>query len=85
MHLHWGKNVLRTQWFSHRVKPKHVGIYERECPHIGLDIVYAYWDGKKWGMFAHSIPVALKLRTVTAYEDDIRWRGRVIPLEVNLK
>lgn len=73
----WNKRVIRTQWFSRKVKPAHVGIYELLCPHEGLEIVYAYWNGTYWGIFAHSISVALKFCNTESYHAEIYWRGRV--------
>jgi putative component of toxin-antitoxin plasmid stabilization module len=38
-----------TQWFSGDVRPRHEGVYERRI--AGMPGIWAYWNGKFWGVF----------------------------------
>lgn len=62
-----------TQWFT-KEKPHRVGVYQRV---IGLDIVYSYWDGKKWflgGTLPSGALYHYKAKITSAMQSE-EWRG----------
>lgn len=73
----WSKKTIRTQWFSRRIKPAKVGVYEVHCTHTNMPLAYAYWNGEYWGVFAYCISVAKKLKNRRSYYFEVFWRDKI--------
>lgn len=72
------KGIERTKWFKGRVKPVHVGLYERKSPSPETHrAVYAWWDGKQWRMNSCYPDRAVGMTGESLYQDDMLWRGCV--------
>ena len=53
-----------TNWFSGKIKPAYVGVYER-CSSYGFSH-YSYWNGKSWKQMAFTPDKAQEL----SWDDD---------------
>lgn len=78
-----------TNWFSPDVKPVHVGAYnisnvnpEDPC---ATNRLFAYWDGKRWGISEFSPEDAYFYRNDnfvnSGASQEKYWRGLVDPLQ----
>ena len=66
-----------TPWFPPKIKPVHVGVYQRE--HCEPDQArFAYWNGRYWCLWGFDTPDAamdfgnLYTRAIVRHA---RWRG----------
>lgn len=69
------KDMIFTSWFDGRIKPVHVGVYERRST-FGFSH-YSYWNGKKWKLISSTPEEAFKARVDchNSYFQTLEWRG----------
>ena len=68
------QDMKLTNWFSGKIKPAYVGVYER-CSSYGFSH-YSYWNGSVWKQMAFTPEKAEQL----SWDDDsffqtLEWRG----------
>jgi hypothetical protein len=66
--------MIFTSWFDGRIKPVHIGVYERKSS-FGFSH-YSYWDGDVWKLISSTPHKAHEARS----DDDshfqhLEWRG----------
>jgi len=70
------QDMIFTSWFDGRIKPVHIGVYERKSS-FGFSH-YSYWDGDVWKLISSTPHKAHEARS----DDDshfqhLEWRGLV--------
>lgn len=65
-------NTKVTDWFKGKVKPVHIGVYERV---EGATTFYSYWNGTVWGAFGFTPLVAYHYQSCKSNRQDAPWRG----------
>ncbi len=69
------KTYKLTQWHDGKIKPVHVGVYQR---FIFLDTyAYSFWNGYKWRAYRATIGAA-EIENVISIHQNLRWRGLVV-------
>jgi hypothetical protein len=63
-----------TDWFSPKIKPVHIGVYEVSLGRF-YSPPYAYWNGKRWGLAALSVATATNCKLTAVARQDKSWRG----------
>jgi hypothetical protein len=68
------KDMILTSWFDGRIKPVHIGVYERKSA-FGFSH-YSYWNGDVWKQISSTPDRAKAVR----WDDDshfqyLDWRG----------
>ena len=71
------QDMILTSWFDGRIKPVHIGVYERRST-FGF-AHYSYWNGKKWKLISSTPEEAFKVRVDchNSYFQTLEWRGVV--------
>jgi hypothetical protein len=69
------QDMTLTTWFDGRIKPVHIGVYERRST-FGF-AHYSYWNGKKWKLISSTPDEAFKVRVDchNSYFQTLEWRG----------
>lgn len=62
----------KTQWFDGRLKPAHVGVYERKLPWGGT--AFWHWSGR-WDYGGEEIPSRAIPNRHPSPEQNLQWRG----------
>lgn len=66
-----------TPWFSGRISPAYVGVYERRYTRVSGKVTnYAYWDGSFWYEARTTPGMAVLAKTWSIFQKDrFEWRG----------
>jgi hypothetical protein len=69
------KDMTLTTWFDGRIKPVHIGVYERRST-FGF-AHYSYWNGKKWKLISSTPDKAFNARLDSddSHFQHLEWRG----------
>lgn len=63
-----------TTWFDGRIKPVHIGVYERKSTYGFAH--YSYWDGEVWKLISSTPHKAHQARwDDDSYFQHLEWRG----------
>ena len=65
--------MKRTPWFSPKVKPVHVGLYERKVKDFGSP--WSFWNGEYWGGWGGTPMIAVENKRHKSSRQDWQWRG----------
>jgi hypothetical protein len=63
-----------SRWFAGSRRPELAGVYERKEPDSGRRH-FSYFNGKQWGLAAHSPDLALSRRVLSSVWQNLCWRG----------
>ena len=68
------QDMTLTTWFDGRIKPVHIGVYERKSTYGFAH--FSYWDGEVWKLISSTPHKAHEAR----WDDDsffqhLEWRG----------
>ena len=66
--------MKKTPWFSHKVKPARLGVYEARAHSDDDGMYYARWDGGQW-MAICTTPANAQVNSTPALWQDKPWRG----------
>ena len=65
-----------TLWYHGTVKPVREGVYERDYGIASRrDLLYSYWNGKFWGVWATTPFGAVTLKKRLSAYQNLPWRG----------
>jgi hypothetical protein len=73
------KQPKLTRWFSRRVKPIRVGVYETKVlPQLDSTPDFQYWDGRVWGCVSADPEQAYARKRLEGYFQNVPWRGLAV-------
>lgn len=65
----------RTNWYPGTVKPKRIGLYERNIKFWHTKIRWSFWNGRFWGGWAGSKAFAVANQNYRSTTQEAPWRG----------
>lgn len=63
-----------TGWYDGDQRPARPGVYQRQMPHTDGFLMWAHWNGKRWGL-SKLVPRLAVEGKVRSKHQRLPWRG----------